>query len=290
MATDKFSAVWVSHTSLSDFVKCPRAYFLKNVYKNPKTGKKMQIMSPALALGQAVHEVVESLSNIPTDKRFSVSLIDRLDQVWKKVTGKKGGFTDESVEKSYRQRGEEMLRKLQENPGPLLNLSVKIKEDLPQFWLSEADNIILCGKIDWLEYLPDQDAVHIIDFKTSKREEESDSLQLPIYHLLVSRCQKRPAVKASYWYLGLDTGLVEKPLPNLISAADTVLKLAKQVKLARQLDRFKCPEGDGCSVCKPYDKVVLGEAELVGTNQYRQEVYILPHKTATADADESVIL
>ena len=42
MAVDKYTAVWVSHSSMGDFLKCPRAYFLHNVYKDPKTdsGKK----------------------------------------------------------------------------------------------------------------------------------------------------------------------------------------------------------------------------------------------------------
>ena len=59
---DKYTAYWVSHSSINDFLKCPRAYFLKNVYKDPKTGRKIKLISPPLALGQAVHEVVESLS------------------------------------------------------------------------------------------------------------------------------------------------------------------------------------------------------------------------------------
>ena len=58
---------------------------------------------------------------------------------------------------------------IEENPGPLRNLAVKIKSDLPSYWLSEEDNIMLCGKIDWLEYLKEEDAIHIIDFKTGKK-------------------------------------------------------------------------------------------------------------------------
>jgi len=188
---DKFAATWVSHSSLSDFLKCPRAYFLKNVYKDPQTNHKIQIISPALALGSAVHEVIEELSTIPTETRFKKSLIERLNSVWLKFSGEKGGFTDPEQEQRYHQRAEQMLRRVMEHPGPLTNRAVKIKEDLPQYWLSEPDNIILCGKIDWLEYLPDTDSVHIIDFKTSKSEEHESSLQLPIYNLLVHNTQQR---------------------------------------------------------------------------------------------------
>ena len=277
MAKDKYSATWVSHTSMGDFLKCPRSYFLKNVYKDPQTGHKVQIMSPALALGQVVHDVLESLSIIPTDKRFSESLLEKFEKSWKKVSGKKGGFTSLEVEEKYKQRGREMLRKVMENPGPLKRLAVKIKQDLPHYWLSEEDNIILCGKIDWLEYLPEKDAVHIIDFKTSKREESANSLQLPIYHLLVHHCQHRKVDGASYWYLEFNDQLAEKELPDLIEAEQQIYQIAKKVKLARQLRVFKCPEGEaGCRYCRPMEQILAGKAELVGVNNYNQDIYILP--------------
>lgn len=287
--TDRYSAIWVSHTSLSDFVKCPRAYFLRNVYKDPKTNRKIQIMSASLALGQAVHEVVESLSIIPVQERFREPLLAKFEQAWKKISGKRGGFSDAEQERHFKQRGENMLRKVQKNPGPLAKPAVKIKEDLPQFWLSEEDNIMLCGKIDWLEYLPETDSVHIIDFKTSRYEEDGESLQLPIYHLLVHYCQQRPVTKASYWYLEQSDTLTPKELPDLIEAQEKVLQLAKQVKLARQLERFKCPQGeDGCFACQGYEAILRGEGKHVGLNDFRQDVYIL--KQQEDGGNESVIL
>src|SRR3989344_7363851 len=183
MPQDKFSAVWVSHSSISDYLKCPRAYYLNNVYKDPKTGHKISLMAPPLALGQAVHEVIEALSVIPTSKRFQESLIDKFERTWVKFNGKMGGFFDEKTEQAYKLRGLNMIKRVQTNPGPLKNLSVKINMDLPHYWISEEDNLILCGKIDWLEYLEETDSVHVIDFKTSKSEEDLESLQLPIYHL-----------------------------------------------------------------------------------------------------------
>ncbi len=285
---DKYSAVWVSHTSINDFLRCPRSYYLKNVYKDPKTGHKIKLMSPALALGQSVHEVLESLSVLPKDRRFSESLIAKFDKAWEKVKGKKGGFSDEDTEWKFKQRGQEMLRRVMNNQGPIAGLAVKIQTDLPQFWLSEEDNIILCGKVDWLEYLPEIDSVHIIDFKTGRAEEDPDSLQLPIYHLLVHNCQKRQVVKASYWYLDSNDGLTEKKLPDLDEARVKILDIARKIKLARQIKRFKCPEGDGCRSCRSMEKIFRREAELVGEDQYRNDVYILSPKKE--EEKESVIL
>jgi ATP-dependent helicase/DNAse subunit B len=288
--SDKYSAVWVSHTSMSDFLKCPRSYYLKNVYRDPKTKHKIQLMAPPLALGQAVHDVLESLSVLPTATRLSESLVEKLGKSWEKVSGKRGGFQNLDVETKYRLRGEAMLRRVMANPGPVSRQAVKIKEDLPHYWLSEQDNIILCGKIDWLEYLPDQDAVNILDFKTGKSEEDSTSLQLPIYHLLVHNCQKRAVAGASYWYLELNDTQSPKDLPDLETAHEQVLEVARQVKLARQLERFRCPEGEeGCRYCRQLEAVVRGEAEFVGENTYGQDIYIMPAKT-DSDEEESYIL
>lgn len=287
---DKFAATWVSHTSINDFLTCPRAYYLKNVYRDPETGHKVQLMSPPLALGSAVHEVIESLSVLPTDKRFEVPLLEKFDTAWKKITGKRGGFTSASVEQQYKQAGEDMLRRVMENPGPVSRLAVKIQTDLPQYWLSEEDEIILCGKIDWLEYLPESDSVHIIDFKTSKSPERDDSLQLPIYLLLVHNTQQRTVAKASYWYLRLSDELEEKQLPDMKEAHEQILQVAKKIKTARKLERFKCPQGEqGCWACKDMELVVAGKAELVGVNDYKQDVYIKPAVDESAE-NESLIL
>jgi len=274
MAKDKYSAVWVSHSSISDWLSCPRAYWLKNVYKNPQTRKKMAIVSPPLSLGQAVHEVIESLSVLAVDRRLAEPLLAKFNQAWEKVKGKKGGFLSETEEAKYKERGKEMLLRVEKNPGPLKNLAVKIQMELPYYWLSEKDNIILCGKIDWLEYLKDEEAVHIIDFKTGKNEEKADSLQLPIYYLLVSHTQDRPVKKVSYWYIDRESKPVEQKLKDLESAEEKILKIAKEMKLARQLNRFKCPQG-GCRNCLPMERILQGEGELVGTDEMDREVYIL---------------
>lgn len=288
MTKDRYTAVWVSHSSIRDFLQCPRAYYLNNVYRDPQTGHKITLMSPPLALGQAVHEVLESLSVLPTDKRFAQPLAPKFDEVWKKVSGKKGGFPSSEAEQKYKDRGLQMLTRVLDNPGPLKNLAVKIKMDLPYFWLSEKDNIILCGKIDWLEYLPDTESVHIIDFKTGKTDEDSKSLQLPIYHLLVHNCQQREVVRASYWYLERSDTPTEQPLPDLEKAQQRVLKIAKDIKLARQLKRFKCKHKTGCHACRPLEAVVRGDAEFVGVDAFKQDVYIL--KTPSLEKEETSVI
>lgn len=271
---DKFSAIWLSHSSISNFKRCPRAYYLSTIYRDPRSKHKISLINPSMALGSAVHEVLESLSVLPTEKRFEVSLIERFDVAWKKVSGQMGGFSDVETEERYKKRGEDMLRRVMAHPGPLSRKAVKINSDLPQYWISEEDNLILCGKLDWLEYIEESDSVAVLDFKTGVGEESIDSLQLPIYHLLAHNCQTRNVVGASYWYIGRDDYPVEKKLPDLDKSKELVLKVGKEMKLARQLDRFKCKEGvSGCKHCLPLERIVRGESTFVGEGEYKTDLY-----------------
>lgn len=276
---DKYNATWVSHSSINDFLNCPRLYYLRHVYKDPRTNNKLQVMNPYLALGLAVHDIVESLSVLPTEERLTVPLTKKYESNWKNYSGKKGGFRSKSEEQEFYDRGYAMLERVQNNPGPITNKAVKItREDFPpHYWLSEDDEIMISGKIDWLEYLPDTDTVHIIDFKTGRTEEKEDSLQLPIYLLLATNTQKRGVERASYWYLDRDDAPIEMELPEISKAYDDVMKVAKRVKLARQLEHFKCPR-DGCKHCLPYEDILKGKGELIGNSSY-QDIYIIPDHT-----------
>jgi len=231
-------------------------------------------MEPPLALGQAVHEVIESLSVLPSEERLKISLLKRFAVEWEKVSGRRGGFKSHKEEEEYKKKGEIMLKRVMDNPGPILNKAIKIKQELPHYYLSEVENIILCGKIDWLEYLEESDSVHIIDFKTGKHEEKGDSLQLPIYHLLVKNTQSREVSKTSYWYLLTSDSAKEAKLPNLNESSERILATAKRIKLTRQLEHYMCPSG-GCRYCLPLEEISKGKGELVGVSSYGQDIYII---------------
>lgn len=234
----------------------------------------MNIIKPALSLGQSVHEVIEGLSKIPVEQRFDTPLIKRFDAAWEKVSGKKGGFSAKTEEKEYKARGKKMLDRVEKNPGPLSNKAVKIKQDLPHYWLNEEENIILCGKIDWLEYVEDGDSVRVIDFKTGKSVEREDSLQLPIYLLLVTNTQKRKVSGVSYWYLENSDEPTKMKLPDEKESYEKILEVAKRIKLGRQINHLKCPT-NGCFACRDFERILKGEGEWVGLSEYKQDIYIL---------------
>lgn len=272
---DKYSAVWVSHSSMGDFLKCQRLYYLHNMYKNPKTGRKMSIVSPHMSLGVAVHEVLEGLGSYKAEERLTRDLLADYEAAWKKVSGKIGGFTSPEEEAEFKERGRKMIETVIKNPRMLGNKIVKLpKEKMnPNFYIDVENNIILNGLVDWIEYLPETDSLHIVDFKTGKYEEQEASLQLPIYLLLCNALQKRKVTKATYWYLESDK-LVEKDLPNAEQAKKDVLDVAIKVKQFRTSNDYVCLKG-GCYHCEQYEKILKGEAEFLGIGGFNQELYIV---------------
>jgi ATP-dependent helicase/DNAse subunit B len=265
---------WVSNSTIEDYLKCPRAYFLKNVYKN-QNDKRIALITPPLTLGQIVHDVLESLTKLRVEERFNASLMDHFERVWSKHTGEKGGFTNQEQEREYKERGAAMVRRVMDHPGPLLNKALKLSspdELPPRYTFSKEANILLCGKIDWLEYLPEDNSVHIIDFKTGKNDEAGDALQIPIYCLLVTNLQKRKVKKFSYWYIDRENELREMPLPDFEDAQRRVLNLALQIKDMRQEKAYSCSR-NGCNACRPLEDILAGRCKFIGTRGY-QDIYI----------------
>ncbi len=261
---------------MGDFLRCPRLYYLRNVYRDPQSRRKVNVVAPPLALGLAVHDTLEALLQVPAEERFAQPLTAAYEQNWQKVTGKLGGFTDAEEEAAAKARGQAMIERVERNPGPLRNKTIRLNQELPSYFISAADNIMLCGKIDWLEYIPADDSVHVIDFKTGLREEKTDSLQLPIYSLLLKNCQKRLVSKASYWYLERDDEPTPVTLPDLDESYQRVMTVAKQVKEVREHKAFSCPRGeDGCYACQPFEKILRGEAEHIGVGSYNQDLYLI---------------
>jgi hypothetical protein len=181
-----------------------------------------------------------------------------------------------------------MIETVVADPKFLPNKIIKLPREKmnPNFFLT--DTIILNGLIDWIEYLPESDSLHLVDFKTGKNEEKEGSMQLPIYLLLCKELQKRAVTKASYWYLESNT-IVEKSLPDVEEARTAIIERALPVRAARERaerekieDVFVCPQGvGGCRNCRDFEAVVQkiqtgeGSAEYVGQGNFGQEMWFV---------------
>ena len=286
---NKYTAIWLSHSSVSDYLKCPRLYYLHNLWKN-KHGKKVNIVNPYMSLGSAVHQVIEPLANIKTEERFATDLLVKFQEIWKKYSGLAGGFESESQEKDFKERGIKMIENVIDNKGPIAKKTVKFYtgDFIPNIYLSEKENIILCGLVDWVEYLESTDSLKVIDFKTGKNDESEDSFQLPIYKILVDNLQnKRKVTNAAYWYLDRDKNPKDVEIfeEDAEEVRNKILEIGIEIKKRKPTLDFPCKykkEGmEKCKFCDDFDAIYNSEKEddknviYLGTGEYKQDLYFI---------------
>ncbi len=267
------SKIWISHTGLNNFKNCQRSYYYNHLYRNPKTGKKIQIVSPYLSLGSAVHEAIE--------EGKGEDLLKRFEKIWKKYQGKKGGFAYKKQEEHFKKRGVKMIKVAQKSQV-FKNPNFDVTDSLPKMPLFK--DVFLVGSIDWAEILPDK-SLHIIDFKTGKNKEKEASLQLFIYYLLASYNYKKKIKKTSYWYLAKDKEPTPKKITDIEKKLNSLKKQALQIKKAVLKNDFSCTSPyNNCYSCSQFDKIFSGEAEYVGCDErMNKELYYLVKKKDVVD-------
>lgn len=264
-------AIFLSNTTLRDFLNCPRAFYLKNIYRDPKSGYKIQIASPYLTLGAVVHDVIKWF--LQNQEQLSlINIEDHYRNLWQKYRGKKGGFTSLEEEVTFGKRGLAMLKNFTQNfrklekPLPLMQF--------PKYPL--AENIILHGNMDFVGQLPDG-TLHVVDFKTGSKDED-DPIQLYIYAILAENNFRKDVTKASFWYLDRDDYPKEIVLDELEPKIEWLRGKGLEIKKAIEANKWICVKGkDLCQECKAYEAILEGKGEHVFSDHlFKKEVYFLP--------------
>ncbi len=256
--------LWISHSALSAFDRCPYLYYLEYIYRNPRTGRRIQIVNPYLSLGSAVHETIEGLSEYSPKERSRISLKERFEKIFESYKGVQGGFISERKEGEFKKRGLEMVERV-EKSSFLERPSVATKSNLLSVDLM-GENVKLVGSIDWIEELPEGEA-HIIDFKTGNNKERNGSLQLPIYSVLAKNNIPQKIKKVSYWYLQHDDHPVSQDIEEADNYLESLKEKASVIEKAVINDHFPCSYPGRCFACNDYEKIFQGEAELISSNQ-----------------------
>lgn len=269
MSKNKFFATWISHSSISSFLNCERCYYLQNVYKTPDR-RKIAIASPYMTMGSVLHGTIEPYSLLRPEERKTKMFSSEFHRLWKENSGEKGGFSSQEEEDSFKEKSINALRNVRENIHHLLNETVQIEEELPWLWLSEKEEIILCSKLDWIDKT--ENGFHILDFKSGQSDEKENSLQLNIYSLILNHYLGEGQISSAYWYIARDKDPIQKDVPDLTISRDKIMEVGLKIKEARAKKEFKCQYG-GCFHCKPFEKILRGEAKFLGLGNYKQEIY-----------------
>lgn len=207
-----------SPSKLNMFTSCPKSYqfyYLDPIYSPMKTDLKKlpQNIYSFFTLGKAVHNALTLFFHSPSEERTKDSLKDHLKETWrsemmknkKPPLGKWGGFA--TLEEERQSYGEALKM--------LNNFMDMFEEDFEIEYLPTADfyhsikdyqdlitplsrDFDISGKFDLVAR--EGDSLHIVDFKTSKREEENP-FQLRFYKILAEEKFKKPVKKASFYFL-----------------------------------------------------------------------------------------
>jgi len=265
------NAIYISYTSLKDFLSCPRSYYLKNIYRDPKRGFKLQVASPNLALGSTVHDAIKwFLEEQDTPTMFE--LIARYRNLWLKFRGKKGGFASIEDEGNFGRRGLAILENFYKNWRVLGKSAPRLT--FPKYNLLE--NMVLMGNFDYVQEKPDG-SLFVIDFKTSANDEK-DPLQLYIYAILAEANLDRDVTSAAYWYLDRDDGPREIVLDSLEDKLKWITEKGKEMKEALGKGSWVCIREDQgrCRDCNDYQALLDGKGQFQFSDfRYKKEIYYL---------------
>lgn len=208
-----------SPSRISLFSQCPQQYFfyyLDPVKKKMKTKLKQmpENIFPFHTLGKAVHNAITLYYYLPLSQRTEENLLRKLEEAWisearwnkKPPLLKWGGFESIEEERGVYTEAIKMLKNFMkmadENPAihylPTEDFRRSIK-DYHDLITSLTDDYDISGKFDLIT--KDEDgSLHIVDFKTSKKD-DTDQSQLDFYQLLAELNFDRPVKKTSFFFL-----------------------------------------------------------------------------------------
>ncbi|MBU0999966.1 PD-(D/E)XK nuclease family protein [Patescibacteria group bacterium] len=263
-------ALWVSYTGLKDFTNCPRSYYLKNRYRDPKSGYRLQIAASAMTLGSLVHDAIKWYLQTGRTASFD-EVIKLYRNRWLKYQGKRGGFATRKEEGDFGKRGLDMLDNFYKNKG-ILEKNIPAYDFL-RYWLD--DKAVLTGKADFIGELQDG-SLHVLDFKTGTKDQD-DLTQLYIYGILAESNFEKPVSRISYWYLDRDSAVKEAVLDSLEGKLEWIKGKVKVIEEALLKNEWVCIKGENqCSECKKYQAVIDGKGQFQFSDEaYKKDIYFL---------------
>ena len=254
-----------SPSKLSLFSKCPKAYhfsYLDPIYSKMK--KRLKKLPENIwsfnTLGRAVHNAITLFFHLPAKQRKFNCLKAYLEKTWRSEVmprqnpplGKWGGFSSTQEEREQYRQALQMLKNftkliddsLQIHYLPTKNLDRSI-DDYLQLIKPLNDSYDISGKFDLIAKFND-DSLHIIDFKTGKRNDE-DIFQLRFYKLLAEENFKKPVTRASYYFLS--SGHIKDFDFGTLGTGDIKAEIAKKISEIHNTEAFEAQSSKLCKFC-----------------------------------------
>ena len=247
------------------FFDCPKSYhfsYLDPVYSRMKNELRNQPENiwKFYTLGKAVHDAITLFYYSPPSQRTEKQLKEHLKETWrsevmwniKPPLGKWGGFSSIEEERETYREALLMLKnffkmaaiepEIKYLPTDDFRQSINDYHDLIKPLSQDFD---ISGKFDLIIKNKD-DSLHIIDFKTGKRE-GNDDFQLKFYKILAEENFKKPVKKISFYFL--KTG--NKKESDLKKGETEIIKkeILKKINQIETADNFEPKPSGLCQFC-----------------------------------------
>ncbi len=255
-------------------MNCPRAYYLKNLYRDPVTNNKLQIASPHLTLGSTIHDTIAWYCE-QEPKPTKDETIQKFRQLWKNYRQKRGGFETLEEEASFGKRGLQMVENFYNHATALDPCAPTVK--FPKYML--IDGVILTGNMDYVGERADG-SYSVVDFKTGARDETS-ILQLNIYSILTEANMGKEVTWGGFWYLDREDLPRQAALDPVQQTLDWLVEKAKEVKAAVEKNDWVCKKYPGqCKDCREYQALLDKQGEFMFSDaKFKKDIYYLTLET-----------
>ena len=233
----------VSASAINSFETCPKQYVLKYLDRKQRYSRP----SATLAVGNAIHHALTLFFGLDLEHRTEKVLHDCLRSVWH-LYRTEAGFVSRDEEAACGQDALAMLTRFHRS------FKTDVTPLAREEWVQTAvfgTDIRGYGKVDRIDAPDDAGGLHVIDYKTGKREVEPCDLpndRAAQLYMLGAGHEFGEVVEAIH-YLYLSSGSVSSWYPEAdeLKLVEDWLELATAEMLrAREMD---ATPGDHCRFC-----------------------------------------
>jgi CRISPR/Cas system-associated exonuclease Cas4 (RecB family) len=227
----------LSPTSVAIFRQCRYQYKLRYI---DKLRDQYARAKPYLTMANHVHATLRDfLSRVPPPQRTLETLEALLRDHWRRS---RVGFRNEADEQRWAHKALNQLRAFMER------WDVTVKPLMVERGMETqlSPGLILYARVDRVDTETDG-TLHIVDYKTGVKPEQSDWAQLHLQALVLSRRLPAPVSRASFLYLGPSAMDTTDISPEVLDGALWgFLGTAREI---RQERKHRATPGPWCAYC-----------------------------------------
>ena len=238
-----------SPTAMKCFAECPKHFEYAYILK-PEV---VDLPTPALVLGNAVHDALAFLHRLPPAERDIETAHWVLRDRWARIEKRDVAFVSTYEEAAWGQRALEILERYSETSD--FGVKPLAVEEWVRCRLSNGE--ALSGRLDRLDLSADGQSAEVVDYKSGKcriaKSKLRDDLGAQVYAIAAAKTFNRPISRVRFLFLAEEDGeRVWEPEPEELAAIEQ--GLGARIAEIRAETTYRATPGRHCRWC-PYMEI-----------------------------------